>query len=57
MVNPRAVVITVGAGNSSGDPQAEVLALFEGRTVLRTDERGTIAFVTNGKQLWVTGEK
>lgn len=56
-VNPRAVVIAVGAGNPSGDPQAETLALFEGRTVLRTDERGTIAFVTDGEQLWVTAEK
>ncbi|MBI3243103.1 MAG: ComEC/Rec2 family competence protein [Chloroflexi bacterium] len=56
-VNPQAVVIAVGAGNSAGDPQAETLALFEGRTVLRTDQRGTIEFVTDGKQLWVEVER
>ena len=52
-VNPLAVVVAAGAGNPAGDPQAETLALFEGRTVLRTDQRGAIAFATDGEQLWV----
>jgi len=56
-INPRAIVVSVGAGNPAGDPQSETLALFEGRTVLRTDQRGAIAFVTNGEQLWVTSER
>jgi|CXWL01.1.fsa_nt_gi competence protein ComEC len=56
-VNPQAVVIAVGAGNPAGDPQAETLALFEGRTVLRTDQRGAIAFATDGEQLWVEAER
>jgi beta-lactamase superfamily II metal-dependent hydrolase len=49
---PSAVVIPVCAGNPEGDPQAGTLALFEGRTVLRTDERGTIHFITDGTRLW-----
>jgi competence protein ComEC len=56
-VNARAIVVSVGAGNPSGDPQPDTLALFEGRTVLRTDEHGTIAFVTDGERLWLTAEK
>ncbi len=56
-VNPQAVVIAVGAGNPAGDPQAETLALFEGRTALRTDQHGTIAFATDGEQLWVEAER
>jgi competence protein ComEC len=51
-VNPQAVVVAVGAGNPAGDPQAETLALFEGRTVLRTDQHGAIEFATDGEQLW-----
>src|SRR5574337_196912 len=54
---PAAVVIAVGAGNPQGDPQAQTLELLEGRTVLRTDERGTITFATDGKQLWVEAER
>ena len=49
--------IAVGAGNPAGDPQAETLALFKGRTVLRTDQHGAIAFATDGEQLWVEGER
>ena len=56
-VNPQAVVIAVGAGNPAGDPQAETLALFEGRTVLRTDQHGMIEFTTDGEQLWVEAER
>jgi competence protein ComEC len=54
---PQAVVIAVGAGNAEGDPQVETLKLLEGRTVLRTDERGTISFATDGKQLWTETER
>lgn len=54
---PQAVVIAVGAGNPEGDPHAETLALLEGRTVLRTDERETISFATDGRQLWAESER
>ena len=54
-VNPQIVVISVGADNRFGHPSPEVLARYaeRGMTVLRTDERGTIEFSTNGERLWV----
>jgi beta-lactamase superfamily II metal-dependent hydrolase len=55
--NPYAVVVSVGAGNANADPQSDTLDLFTGHTVLRTDERGTIVFATDGQQLWVEGER
>jgi beta-lactamase superfamily II metal-dependent hydrolase len=56
-VQPLGVIIPVGAGNTKGDPQPETLALIEGYTVLRTDERGTIRIATDGVQLWVEAER
>lgn len=55
--NPWAAVIAVGAGNERGDPQPFALALLEGRTILRTDERGWIKFATDGVQLWTQTER
>ena len=54
-VDPQIVVISVGADNRFGHPSPEVLARYEqqGLTVLRTDERGTIEFSTDGERLWV----
>lgn len=56
-INPYTVVISVGAGNASGDPQPEILNLFKDRTVLRTDHRGTIKFGTNGSEVWAESER
>jgi competence protein ComEC len=56
-VNPQLVVISVGADNRFGHPSPEVLERLAGRTVLRTDERGTIEVVTDGSQLWVRTER
>jgi competence protein ComEC len=54
-VNPRLVVISVGADNRYGHPALEVLERYveRGLTILRTDERGTVEFITDGEQLWV----
>lgn len=54
---PSAIVIAVEAGNPAGDPYPGTLDLFEGRTMLRTDERGAISFATDGQQLWVEAER
>ena len=51
---PQAIVIAVGDGNR---PDDQMLALFAGRTILRTDERGAISFATDGRQLWVESER
>ncbi|RLC70039.1 MAG: DNA internalization-related competence protein ComEC/Rec2 [Chloroflexi bacterium] len=56
-VNPQLVVISVGADNRFGHPSPEVLDRLAGRTVLRTDERGTIEVVTDGTRLWVRTER
>lgn len=53
-VQPSAIILPVGSGQQI-DPQ--ILNLFAGRTLLRTDERGTLDFATDGQQLWVTAER
>ncbi len=47
---PRAAVISVGRHNHYGHPAPEVVARLgrHGTTILRTDERGTITFSTDG---------
>jgi competence protein ComEC len=54
-VRPRVAVISVGAGNSYGHPNAEVLRALAraGAAVLRTDLEGTIVIRTDGKQLQI----
>jgi len=53
-VQPSAIVLPVGDGQQI-DPQT--LNLFAGRTLLRTDEHGTLDFATDGQQLWITAER
>jgi competence protein ComEC len=59
-VAPRYAVIPVGADNRFGHPKREVLdrlARSGDVTVLRTDESGTIEFITDGQRLWVQTER
>ncbi len=59
-VRPEYAVISVGADNRFGHPQQAVLDRLAslGRvTVLRTDEHGTIEFITDGQRLWVRTER
>jgi competence protein ComEC len=51
---PQAVVLAIGQGRQ---PDELLSDLFAERTVLRTDERGTITFATDGEQLWVEAER
>jgi len=55
-VNPAAAVISVGE-NSYGHPHGEVIARLTEKLgaeyIYRTDERGTIEFITDGQRLWV----
>lgn len=52
-VNPKYAVISVGAGNDYHHPHQVTLNKLQkaGVTVLRTDERGTIVFTTDGKEI------
>jgi competence protein ComEC len=59
-VEPEVAVISVGADNPFGHPSPEVLErlidrLGEGN-VYRTDEDGTIEFITDGERLWVKAD-
>jgi competence protein ComEC len=57
VVSPQAVVISCGADNKFGHPDTEVLSRLEGEigadNIYRTDEHGTIDFITDGERLWV----
>jgi competence protein ComEC len=53
-VNPRLVLVSAGAG--TGGPAPEVLQRLAGRTILRTDEHGSITLLSDGRQLWVESE-
>jgi len=57
VARPRVAVISVGAGNRFGHPAGQVLDRLERKlgagNIYRTDEQGTIEFITDGKRLWV----
>ncbi len=60
-VAPRTVVISVGGDNTYGHPHNEVTgrlveAIGTGN-IYRTDEMGTVEFITNGERLWVTTDR
>jgi competence protein ComEC len=56
-VAPEVAVISVGAENTFGHPSPEVLERLIDRlgedNVYRTDEDGTIEFITDGERLWL----
>ena len=56
-VRPRIALVSVGAANSYGHPNPEVIRslLERGTQVLRTDQLGTVVVRTNGRSLSVTG--
>jgi len=56
-VDPEVAVISVGADNPFGHPSSEVVERLMDRlgedNVYRTDEDGTIEFITDGERLWL----
>jgi competence protein ComEC len=54
-VRPRLALVSVGANNSYGHPNPEVMQRLaaQGATVLRTDQLGTVILRTDGEQLEV----
>ncbi len=61
VVNPQLAVISVGADNKFGHPTPAVIErLLEkvgSEKIYRTDEQGTIEFITDGERLWVRVER
>ena len=59
-VDPELAVISVGSDNPFGHPGPEVVERLTGRlgedNVYRTDEDGTIEFITDGERLWVKAD-
>lgn len=56
-VQPRLAIISVGAGNYFGHPAPDVLQRLQGIEVLRTDARGRIEVVSDGKGWLVRCER
>lgn len=52
-VGPKAVVVSVGAGNRYGHPSSEVLALVSGVPLFRTDLHGDVTFESDGRHVRV----
>jgi len=61
VVNPQLAVISVGADNNFGHPSDEVIARLADKigseNIYRTDEQGSIEFITDGKKLLVRVER
>jgi len=57
VVNPQLAVISAGKDNPYGHPSPEVMERLEeelgSENIFRTDEHGTIEFITDGERLWV----
>ena len=56
-VDPAVAVISAGAGNPFGHPHSEVLERLASVEVLRTNERGTITFRSDGIRLRYSTER
>ncbi|MBC7263784.1 MAG: DNA internalization-related competence protein ComEC/Rec2 [Chloroflexi bacterium] len=58
-VHPEVAVISVGAENTFGHPSPETLQRLREQVseILRTDERGTVEIISDGKQYRVRTEK
>ena len=61
VVDPKLAVISVGEDNTFGHPRDEVMGRLTEKVgsenIYRTDEDGTIEFITDGERLWVKTEK
>jgi competence protein ComEC len=56
-VKPQVAVISVGANNTFGHPDPEVVGKLSSAHLYRTDLQGTIELITDGKCLWVKTER
>ncbi len=61
VINPRLAVISVGEDNPHGHPTDEVMdrliMKIGSENIYRTDEHGTIEFITDRERLWVKKER
>jgi competence protein ComEC len=61
LVRPELAVISVGADNEYGHPTGEVLERLRDTVgeddIYRTDQDGTVEFITDGERLWLETER
>ena len=61
VVSPQLAVISVGEDNRFGHPSNEVMDRLKKKlgsaNIYRTDEHGTLEFITDGERLWVKMER
>ncbi len=61
VVNPQLAVISTGANNPFGHPTGAIIETLKEKlgseNIYRTDEHGTIEFITDGERLWVKVER
>lgn len=61
VAEPVAAVISVGKDNKFGHPAPEVMQRLEEKVgkenIYRTDDNGTVEFITDGEKLWVKRER
>jgi len=61
VVDPQITVISVGANNTFGHPNPEVVERLRERlgedSIYLTSENGTVEFITDGEKLWVKAER
>lgn len=58
-VRPKIAIISVGAGNKSGDPAQMTLDTLQGANakIYRTDQNGTIEIIVERGRLWVRSDR
>jgi competence protein ComEC len=61
VVSPQLAIISVGSDNEYGHPNDEVMARLIAEigpeNIYRTDEDGSIEFITDGERLWVKTDR
>lgn len=56
-LDPQLVLISVGANDSRGLPDPEVIQVLQGYNLLRTDRNDWIELTTDGEQMWAEVER
>jgi competence protein ComEC len=61
VASPQLAVISVGTANTYGHPTDEVMNRLTERlgseNIYRTDEDGTVEFITDGERVWMKTER